>query len=126
MEDIELDSLRLCPEDHGRIEAAKRATRRTGKPSQTGDWFIWGSIPGKYIDRVAPLPGKSLTLWLALWSEHHRRKGQPFPMSRELLGRFHLTPDSAYRALKELERAKLITASRRRGRLATVRLLLNS
>lgn len=126
MEEIELDSLRLSAEEHGRIEDAKRATRRKGKPRQTGDWFIWGPIPGEYVARAARLPGKSLTLWLALWSEHFRRKGKPLRMTRELLHRFNITPDSAHRALEYLERAELLTAKRGRGKLATVQLLLEN
>lgn len=126
MDDVNLDSLRLTRESQIGIENAKRSQKKSRKSRHPDGWFIWGPIPGHYVSRAAALPGKSLTLWLALWSEHWRRKGQPLRMTRELLGRFHLTPDSAHLALKHLEHAGLLTAQRGRGRLATVSLLLTT
>lgn len=124
MEEISLDSLRLNPQAQAVIESAKRKKRKS-RSRRTGEWFVWGPIPESYITRAAKLPGKSLIVWLALWTEHHCRKGKPLRVTTGLLERFHVHRNAAYRALKHLEGARLLVADRRPGRIANVRLLLD-
>ncbi|MDZ4778745.1 MAG: hypothetical protein SGJ19_00665 [Planctomycetia bacterium] len=126
MLELDLETYRLRPDAQADLEAAKRSTRAQLKPKRHSGWFIWGPIPGAYVARAASLPGKSLHLWLALWFEHKRRKGQPIRMTRDLLARFHVSPDSANRALSQLERAGLVSVNRARGRLATIQMLISS
>lgn len=124
--ELDLDKYRLKPEAQADLDAARRSARAHTKPKRHSGWFIWGPIPGAYVSRAASLPGKSLHVWLALWFEHKRRDGKPIRMTRELLAKFHISPDSTCRALAHLEREGLVSVDRARGKLATIRMLIST
>lgn len=84
--------------------------------------FLKGPTPLQNIVQAACLPGKALPVYLAV---HHRcdlegRTTITFPAA--LLGQFGVNRNAKARALRQLEQAGLVVATRRRG--GTTRLSL--
>lgn len=84
--------------------------------------FLKGPIPLGWLGRAAKLPGKSLAVALAIMFEVGRRRSQEIKLTTAILDRFNVGRKAKYRALKELEGAKLIVVVRtpRRNPLVAV------
>ena len=82
------------------------------KPS---DRFLKGPVPWSWIEVAAKLPGKALAVGIALWRLHEAVKSKTVRLSNgevEVLG---VDRNAKSRALRDLERAGLITVARQPG-----------
>lgn len=76
-----------------------------------------------WLSRAAALPGKTLAVGLALWSLAAMRRTPTVVLNGRVLALFTISPDAAMDALTRLSDARLISASRGRGRRPAVTLL---
>lgn len=84
---------------------------------QPREWFLKGPVPWGWIRQASALRGKALAVGLALWREAGRRGTQPVKVCQARIARdLGTSPDTVRRALRELERAGLVTILRRPGR----------
>lgn len=84
--------------------------------------FLRGPIPMSWLAKAAKLPGQALFAGLLLWHEAGMRKSRTvaFHTAKMVSAGFH--EDTARRAIRELERASLVTVERLPGRLMRVTL----
>ncbi len=94
--------------------------RRRAVQKKWDSQFIAGPIPIPWITHAASLPGKSLSVALAVWFESRKRYWKPIRAGNALLSRFHVSRQQGYRALNMLESAGLISIERHRGRSPVV------
>jgi hypothetical protein len=99
----------------GGIKNSSRAPKIRGE-------FLKGPIPLNWLGKAAKLPGKSLAVALAIMFEVGRRRSNEIKLTTAILDRFNVGRKAKYRALKELEGAKLISVVRtpRRNPLVAV------
>lgn len=88
-----------------------------------GQKFLQGPIPLAWLTTAGRLPGQALHVGIGLWFRAGLRKSATVALSQATLREFGVTRWSAYRGLRELERAGLVNVRRSRGRLARVTLL---
>jgi UDP-N-acetylmuramyl tripeptide synthase len=76
--------------------------------------FLKGPIPLDWLGIASGLPGKAtLATALAIMFEVGRRKSKEIVLTTAILGRFNVNRKGKYRALTQLEAAKLISVLRR-------------
>jgi hypothetical protein len=87
--------------------------------------FLKGPVPWPWLERAAALPGKALAVGLCLWQMAGRRPGPPGGTVKLCLSHAGLgvNKQAARRALRELERAGLVSVVQRPGRGLDVTLL---
>ena len=78
--------------------------------------FLKGPIPFPYLLEASRLPGRALHVFMAIWFLHGVTKNKTFNLKNSLLREFGVQRHTGYRALKELEKAELISVVRCRGR----------
>ena len=117
--DFDLNDLRLQPDAIGRIGRAKA---KKYKPKH-GEKFIKGPIPWEWVQRAALQPGKSLHVSVAIWFLAGLKKSHEFSLSQSVMRDMGVKRHAAYRALEQLERAKLIEVKRKRGANPMIRIL---
>jgi hypothetical protein len=113
-------------------DALAKLRNSNGRPQlprpAKGEAYLGGPIPMTWIEKAAPLPGRSWHLACALWFDALCRKGKMKPaivsLTRKTLHRFGLTERRAiYRALDALEHAGLLRVEARGGRRPRVTIL---
>jgi hypothetical protein len=77
--------------------------------------FLKGPVPWPWIEVAAKLPGKALALGIALWRLAGAVKSQTVRLSNAEVAALGIDRNSKSRALRDLERAGLITVERRPG-----------
>jgi hypothetical protein len=80
--------------------------------------FLAGPLSWDLLNRAAALPGRALHLWLVLNHRHRLTRGKDGTLSvglGRLGGEYGMGRWAAWRALRALERAGLVTVSRRGG-----------
>ena len=111
---LDLEALRLKPEDLPRKARSKRVSR-----AKEQDWFLKGPIPGRWLARVFGLPprsaGRALRVGLALWYLAGVKRSKQVRPNREAWQHFRLSADSGRRGLADLEGAGLVAVDRRAG-----------
>ena len=107
--DIEFKGRSLKPKPHKRMP-------------RVGWQFLKGPIDLQWLQLAASLPGKSLHVGLVLWYLAGLKKQKTFKLSRTTLESFSINRHAAYRALKALEHAGLVSVERHPGRLPIVTL----
>ena len=80
-----------------------------------GEKFLRGPIPLLWIDVASRLPGKALAVGLRVWFESGCRGDRTVSVTLARLARAGMTTSTARRAVRELERAGLITVERPTG-----------
>lgn len=90
---------------------------------QQGDRFLKGPIPWSWLRIAGHLPGRALHVGIAVWHVCQMQRSATIPISQRLLSEIGVSRFSAYRALRRLESAGLLTVRRYRGRLAIVTLV---
>lgn len=117
---IDLERLRLPPTvNHATVSPRRKLPRH--KP---GEKFLRGPIPLAWLQTAAPLPGKALHVGVALWFWAGMTRNRTVSLNlTRLEGVFGVQRHSASRGLAALEKAKLITVVRARGRCPIVTLL---
>jgi hypothetical protein len=78
--------------------------------------FLKGPIPFPYLLKASKLPGRALHVFIAIWFLHGVTKNKTFSLKNSLLREFGVQRHAGYRALKELEKAALISVVRCQGR----------
>lgn len=81
------------------------------------------SIPAAWVRAAARLPGKALTVGVALWAQAETERSPHFIVQPARLRTYGVAPDAAYDGLTRLAAARLIAVERGRGRPASVTLL---
>lgn len=89
-------------------------------PSVRSDHFLKGPIPLMWLALAATLPGKALAVGMLIWFLQGLQKNRTVKLAPSWLRRFGIERQAAYRALKALEHARLITIARKRGASPTV------
>ncbi len=89
------------------------------KPS-VGERFLRGPIPFEWLTLASNLPGRALNVGIMLWHLGFLNKNRTVKLSMKNLREFGVKRNAVYRALKSLEKAKLITVERHVGRCAVV------
>jgi hypothetical protein len=87
------------------------------------DRFIRGPLPLSWIMRAAALPGKAFHVSMGLWYVSGLCRSTTFPFKRSVADDFGVSVDAVYDALKNLERAGLISVVRHKGRCPIVTIL---
>ena len=85
--------------------------------------FLKGPIPLPWLCTAAQCSGKALHVALALWFQVGVNRMNRLSLSYRLLREFGVGRHAAYRGLRALEQAGLITVSKGRGRSPIVTLL---
>lgn len=112
----DVDSIRL-PTSPATPPAVRKPRFRQGEK------FLRGPIPWPWLSKAARLPGQALQVGLVLWHLDGFKKTGVVDLSRVPLEDFGVSRQAAYRGLKALEDADLVTAGRRRGRKTRVTIL---
>ena len=117
--EVDLERLRL---DGGQFAIPK------GKGTEPSKYrprkFLKGPIPLEWLWAAGGLPGKALHAGVALWYQAGLRRSRMIHFSYKSAQHFGVKRDSAYRALKSLEGAGLVTVCRAPGRCPVVTLLV--
>ena len=75
--------------------------------------FVAGPIDVSWVCKASRLGVKALLVGLALWHLKGLRRDNSFLVSNLMLQEWGIQPDAKARALRKLEKAKLITVERR-------------
>ena len=78
--------------------------------------FLKGPVPIPWLIAAGALPGKSLTVGIALWFKSGLSSSRTIKPTGTLWRQFGLSRQAVYRALRHLESEGLIVVERRRGR----------
>ncbi|MCZ7646229.1 MAG: hypothetical protein M5U26_13260 [Planctomycetota bacterium] len=106
------------------VDLAAIVKRRTRPPRHRhGEMFLRGPIPLPWLTRAAALPGKALTVGLAIWFQAGLTGKAEVKLTQATLVHFNVGRKAAYRALDFLQAAGLIAANRANGRCPRVTLL---
>ncbi len=90
-------------------------TGRRGRPPRhrSGERFLKGPIPWRWLELAAGLPGQALVVGLAIWREAGCRNERTVPLNLSAQG---VPRRTACRALQALAGAGLVTVTHRDGR----------
>lgn len=88
--------------------------------------FLKGPIPMSYLQRAAVLPGKALAVYICITHQCDLTGRITVTLPKSLLAKFGVSRDAKARALRELERAGLVSVEREPGRAVRVTLRLSS
>lgn len=105
-------------------EIETRFTRQ--KSARMKERFLKGPIPLDQIAHAAKLPGKSLSVYLAVHHQTALTRREQVTLPKGLLTQLGVSRDAKARALTELQNAGLIQVERRRGKSSLVTLSTNS
>ncbi len=119
----DIERLQLPPDVGGSPVATAVTTKNSSRAKITGE-FIKGPIPLAWLSAAARLPGKApLAVGLAIWFEAGRRRSNEFILTTAILNRFGVHRKAKYKALSELEHARLIRVYRKPRRNPVVTIL---
>jgi DNA-binding MarR family transcriptional regulator len=105
------------------VDPLQEAAKPTLFRPHPGERFLRGPIPMPWLLAASSLPGKALSVGVAIWHVAGMEKTARVRLSHKLLREGGVTRDSAYRALRRLEVAGLVAVNRHRGRSPIVELL---
>lgn len=88
-----------------------------------GDEFLKGPIPLNWLRQASDLSGKALTVGIAIWFKAGATNHQTVLLGSGLRDKVGLDRKTAYRGLKRLEDAGLVSVVRHVGRCPLVTLL---
>jgi hypothetical protein len=83
--------------------------------AQRSQRFLKGPVPWPWIETAAKLPGKALAVGLALWRLAGAVKSNAIRLSNAEVEALGIDRNAKSRAIRDLERAGLITVERRPG-----------
>jgi hypothetical protein len=113
------DCLRLqLPTKNTPVRPAIRPPRH-----RQGANFLKGPIPLSWLTVAAKQSGKALHVSMALWFLAGITRNRTVPLSAKVTSQFGVNRYAAYRGLKALEHAGLVSAVRHPGRLPIVTIL---
>jgi hypothetical protein len=117
---FELDGLRIAEHDLAALGSA--APKRTPR-HRSGEPFLRGPVPWKWIQQAGALPGKALAVGLLLWLQAGCSKGRVVRFSMTRAAELGCHPDTVRRGIHALESAGLVRVERPAGRCLLVTLL---
>ena len=82
--------------------------------------FLRGPIPMDWLNSAARLPGKALNVALAIRWLDGMNGGQPIKLTAKALNFFHVSQDACRDGLTRLEKAGLVSVTRKPGQRPTV------
>ena len=88
--------------------------------------FLKGPVPLDWLERAADLPGKALTVGLALWFVVGLVGGNRVKLKRKTLDRFKISRQAYHRALVKLSEAGLIVVEQEPGQSPSVTVIAAS
>jgi hypothetical protein len=91
---------------------------------KVGGRFLRGPIPVPWLVSASGLPGKALHVGILIWYLSGLSKSKPVTLARQAVEQFSLARTTAWRGLRELERAGLVVVERRGMRAPRVSLLM--
>ena len=100
-----------------KLNEKMRVKKRQAKP------FLRGPIPMDWLYAAGRLPGQCLQVGLGLWHEVGMAKSRTITFRPSKALKFGMSRDTARRAIKRLEGAKLIHVRQRPGRCLEVQIL---
>jgi len=106
--------------------ATNGGTHRGRQPSPIRDKFIAGPVDVSWVCRAGRLGVKALLVGLALWHLRGLRRSNSFIVSNLMMQEWGVQPDAKSRALRKLEKARLITVKREGKRSPRVTLVVGS
>jgi hypothetical protein len=83
--------------------------------TQPNQRFLKGPVPWPWIEVAAKLPGKALAVGIALWRLAGAVKSKTIRLSNAEVSELGCDRNAKSRALRDLERAGLITVERQPG-----------
>ena len=113
MDSLDLECFRAPP-------TSKAELKRKVKVRKPRNWFLKGPIPGEWLSRACRLSRGALRVSLALWYLVGVERTIEVKLTCRVLEQFDVGRHTAYRALKELESAGLVTVVRHSGRCPVV------
>jgi hypothetical protein len=84
--------------------------------------FLCGPIPLVWIREACALRGRAIDTGLAIWFLRYLTKCQPVVLNQRTLNLFCINRHAAYRGLRRLEKAGLVSVEREKGSCARVSL----
>ena len=108
------------------IKAVVQTRYRPVKRQAKGQSPYIRTIPLSWICQATGLPGKASAVGLVLWYLSGVSKSKTVKLTRLLLSRFGLLPETGRRGLRTLERAKLVYVKRSGNKSPQVTLLAGS
>jgi hypothetical protein len=124
--DFDSEKLRI---DRAKVSEWTKGARPHGSrqrsPGRKGK-FLAGPIPLTWLTTAAQLPGKALSVGLALWFLRGCQKRATVRLTRQTLEQFGVSRKAGYRGLELLEAAGLVEARRHVGRSPWVTIRLQS
>jgi hypothetical protein len=114
---FDVDQLRLRDRQTTPVRPSRRPPRH-----KTGERFLKGPIPWRWIERAMALPGKALHVALLLWHEAGCRNQRTVRLRLRAGLPAGMNAWSARRGLRALEAAGLVTVSRHPGKALDVTL----
>jgi hypothetical protein len=112
------------------LDLTKAATNggnhRGRQPSPIRDKFIAGPVEVSWVCRAGRLGVKALLVGLALWYFRGLRRSNSFIVSNLMMQEWGVQPDAKARALRKLEKARLITVKREGKRSPRVTLVVGN
>ena len=115
------ERFRVEPDEIERT-APKNKSKAPSKKSSSGK-FVCGPIPLVWVATASRTSCRAAKLAWAIWYARGFRPSRPVKLGRALLDLFGISKRTADRALRDLEGARLIQVSRRKGRLPLVTVL---
>ena len=88
-----------------------------------GEKFLMGPIPLTWLAKAAAIPGKALTLGIALWFEAGCENSATIKASGGLFAKLYVGRNASYRGLRKLEKAGLVEVERHQGRNPVVTII---
>src|ERR1043166_1065444 len=85
--------------------------------------FIKGPIPLNWVFKAGKLPGKALAIGMLLHFESGLNRSKIVRFRPQLAGRFGFHRDTAKRAIRQLQKAKLIQVTHTPGQCLTIELV---
>jgi hypothetical protein len=85
--------------------------------------FLRGPIPMQWLSEAARLPGKTISVALALWWLYGMSKRKPFKLRGDALNLMHVSRDATDDGLARLEQRGLIQVERKTGQRPTISII---
>ena len=92
--------------------------RKSQKPPRhkSGEQFLKGPVPLRWLCLAAKQPGKALHVGVALWYLAGMRRKRTVPLTNVVLGKFGVDRSAKLRGLRSLEAVGLISVHRKPNR----------
>jgi hypothetical protein len=116
MTELDVEAMRVLP---SAATTSRPAARPPLRRKSTGR-FLKGPIPLAWLAAAARQPGRALHVGIAVWFLAGMKRDRTVALSPSVLAELGVNRHAAYRAVGALERANLLSVSRKCGRAPIV------